>query len=262
MAEETTTKRKRTTKKKEGVADSSTPLRSAQNDATGKADSSTARDDVGSGPYDAQNDAEVKAEAVPEKAAEKPAERTYTESEVQAIIAQLLAKQKPEDENVSLYFLSVCAVNNEAELPGYGVIRPGQYLEIPKKEFFGKFMSPQVRKFIEKRRLLVLDGLSEQERRRYNCDYKRGEILTEHALETILDMPLSGLTELFRALGKDHKIFVARYINSIVDEAQRKGVRIDNRISLDLLRTLNSAAMADFPEGIFKQTIEAFKKDL
>lgn len=245
MAEGTTGKRKRTTKK-----------------ATEKTETAVQRADVGVGPYDAQNDAAVKAEAVPEKAAEKPSERTYTESEVQAIIAQLLAKQKPEDENVSLYFLSVCAVNNEAELPGYGVIRPGQYLEIPKKEFFGKFMSPQVRKFIEKRRLLVLDGLSEQERRRYNCDYKRGEVLTEHALETILDMPLSGLTELFRALGRDHKIFVARYINSIVDEAQRKCVRIDNRISLELLRSLNSAAMADFPDGIFKQTIEAFKKDL
>ena len=244
MAEETTTKRKRTTKK-----------------ATEKTETAVQRADVGIGPYDAQNEAAVK-EAAPKKSAEKPAERMYSESEVQAMIAQLLAKQKQEDENVSLYFLSVCAVNNEAELPGYGVIRPGQYLEIPKKEFFGKFMSPQVRKFIEKRRMLVLDGLTEQERRRYNCDYRRGEILTEHALETILDLPLAKLKELFAALGKDHKVFVARYINSIIDKAQSKGERIDNRISLNLLRTLNSAAMPEFPEGIFKQTIEAFKKDM
>lgn len=244
MAEETTTKRKRTTKK-----------------ATEKTETAAQRADVGIGPYDAQNEAEVK-EAAPKKSAEKPAERMYSESEVQAMIAQLLAKQKQEDENVSLYFLSVCAVNNEAELPGYGVIRPGQYLEIQKKEFFGKFMSPQVRKFIEKRRLLVLDGLTEQERRRYNCDYRRGEILTEHALETILDLPLSQFTELFRALGRDHKVFVARYINSIVDEAQRKGGRIDNRISLNLLRALNDAALPEFPEGLFKLTIEAFKKDM
>lgn len=189
------------------------------------------------------------------------AERTYTEAEVQAIIAQLLAKNgKQEEEIVRMYYAGVCSKENEAELPGYGVIRPGQYLEVPKKEFGGKFMSPQARKFITKRRLLVLDGLNEAERKRWNCDYQRGEVLTENALENLLDMPLGELSKLFSALCKEHKQFVARYVISIVDKANRNGTAIDNRISLPLLRTLNEAGKKDFPEGLFAQTIEEVKK--
>lgn len=201
--------------------------------------------------------AEQKSEAAPEK----PAERTYSEAEVQAIIAQLLAKNsKPEEEIVRMYYAGVCSKENEAELPGYGVIRPGQYLEIPKREFGGKFMSPQARKFIEKRRILVLDGLNESERRRWNCDYKRGEVLTENALDNLLDMPLGELSRFFALLCKEHKQFVARFIISMVDKAKRNDSAIDNRISLALLRTLNEAGKNDFPDGLFAQTIEEVKK--
>lgn len=201
--------------------------------------------------------AEQKSEAAPEKLAE----RTYSEAEVQAIIAQLLAKNsKPEEEIVRMYYAGVCSKENEAELPGYGVIRPGQYLEIPKREFGGKFMSPQARKFIEKRRILVLDGLNESERRRWNCDYKRGEVLTENALDNLLDMPLGELSRFFALLCKEHKQFVARFIISIVDKAKRNDAAIDNRISLALLRTLNEAGKNDFPDGLFAQTIEEVKK--
>ena len=210
---------------------------------------------------------EVKQEAVAEAAtdipAEKPAERMYTEAEVQAMIASLLAKQKkPEEEIVRLYYAGVCAAQNEAELPGYGVIRPGQYMEIPKKEFSGKFMTPQARKFIAKRRILVLDGLTEAECRRWNCDYKRGEVLTENALDNLLDMPMNELETLFSLLCKEHKQFVARYINSIVDSAKRNEKALDNRITMPLLRALNEAALGDFPDGLFKQTIEAVRAEL
>ena len=188
--------------------------------------------------------------------------RMYTEEEVQAMIASLLAKNKPEEEIVRLYYAGVCAKENEAELPGYGVIRPGQYIEIPKKEFGGKFMSPQARKFITKRRLLVLDGLNEAERRRWGCDYKRGEVLDENAFDNLLDMPLNELETLFRALCKEHKQFVARYIVSMVERAKQSGTAVDNRISLSLLRALNEAAKGDYPEGLFAQTIEAVRAEL
>jgi hypothetical protein len=194
---------------------------------------------------------------------QKPTERMYTEAEVQAMIASLLAKQKkPEEDVVRMYYAGVCSKDNEAELPGYGVIRPGQYLEIQKREFGGKFMSPQARKFIQKRRLLVLDGLDEAERRRWNCDYKRGEVLTENALDNLLDMPLKELETLFSLLCKEHKQFVARYINSIVDGAKRANKPCDSRITLPLLRALNDAGKTDFPEGIFAQTIEAVRAEL
>lgn len=207
---------------KEAGTDSSTSLRSAQNDKT---------------------------------------ERTYTESEVQAMIAALLAKQKkPEDEIVRLYFMNVCNKDNAAELPGYGVVRPGQYLEIPKKEFGGKFMSAQARKFIDKRRLLVLDGLNEEERRRWNCDYKRGETLTENAFDRLLDMPMSEIVGLFKALCVEHKEFVARFIFTKVAEAKEKKMPVDNRISLQLVRELNEASKVDKADGMLTRTVELVKE--
>lgn len=193
---------------------------------------------------------------------EQPKERMYTEAEVQAMIASLLAKNRPEEDTVRLYFTAVCAKNNAAELPGYGVIRPGQYLEIPKKEFGGKFMSPQARKFIEKRRLLVLDGLNESERRRWNCDYKRGEVLDENAFDHLLDMKDEELIPLFNALCKEHKEFVARYIISMVDQCISGGKRIDNRLSLQRVRALNEASKTETPEGMLAKTVEIIRDNL
>jgi hypothetical protein len=209
----------------------------------------------------AQNDGGERIATAPAEPRNDKTERTYTESEVQAMIAALLAKQKkPEDDVVRLYFMNVCNKNNAAELPGYGVVRPGQYLEIPKKEFGGKFMSAQARKFIEKRRLLVLDGLNEEERRRWNCDYKRGETLTENAFDRLLDMPGEELLKLFKALCVEHKEFVARFIFSMVADAKENKHPLDNRISLSLVRDLNEASKADCAEGMLSKTVEMVKE--
>lgn len=211
-------------------------------------------------PYDGENGGKRISTAPAEPRNDKT-ERVYTESEVQAMIAALMAKQKkPEDEVVRLYFMNVCNKDNAAELPGYGVVRPGQYLEIPKKEFGGKFMSAQARKFIEKRRLLVLDGLNEEERRRWNCEYKRGETLTENAFDRLLDMPMSEIVALFKALCVEHKEFVARFIFTKVAEAKEKKMPVDNRISLQLVRELNEASKADKAEGMLSKTVELVKE--
>lgn len=199
----------------------------------------------------------------PTEQAQKPTGRLYTEAEVQAIIQQLLSKQekKPEDETVVLYYAGVCSPLNEAEMPGYGVIRPGQYLEIPKKEFGGKFMSAAARKFIEKRWLLVISGLNEQERRRWNCDYKLGEVLDVNAFDNLLNKPLGELSALFSALCVEHKEFVARYIFGLADGAARAKTPIDNRISLALVRELNSKSKSEqYPEGMLAR-VEAIIKD-
>lgn len=199
----------------------------------------------------------------PAEQPQKPTERLYTEAEVQAMIQQLLAKQekKPEDETVVLYYAGICSPLNEAEMPGYGVIRPGQYLEIPKKEFGGKFMSAQARKFIENRWLLVVSGLNEQERRRWNCDYKPGAVLDVNAFDNLLNKPLSELSALFSALCTEHKEFVARYIFGLVDGAARAKKPIDNRISLAMVRELNGKSKSEkYPEGMLAR-VEAIIKD-
>lgn len=211
--------------------------------------------------------AEKSAETTAEQTAEtvKPKERLYTEAEVQAMIQQLLAKQekKPEDESVVMYYAGVCAAGNEAQLGDYGVIRPGQYLEVPKKEFGGKFMGAQARKFIDKRRLIVLSGLNEAERIRWNCDYKPGEVLDVNAFDGLLNMPLGQLSALFNALCLEHKEFLSRYITGLVDGAARAGKPIDNRVSLAMIRALNPLSKCEkYPDGMLAKLDTAIREKM
>lgn len=206
-----------------------------------------------------------------------PAEQTYTESELMGLVSDLRqqiealkaqiggqsaapAQTKPE-EVVVLYYVPACSPDNEANLGDYGVVRPGQYIEIPKKEF-GRFMGPQARKFVEKRRLLVLSGLNEEERRRWNCDYRLGETLTENAFDGLLDLSEAKIADLFRALCPEHKKAVVRFLYSKADEAQRRGELIDNRIDLSKVRTLNDLSKSVEPEGMLNPLIERIKAQL
>lgn len=205
------------------------------------------------------------------------AEKTYTESEVMGLVSGLQqqieamkaqigtqsaapAQTKPE-ETVILYYVPACSPDNEANLGDYGVVRPGQYIEIPKKEF-GRFMSPQARKFVEKRRLLVLSGLNEEERRRWNCDYLPGETLTENAFDNLLDLSEAKIADLFRALCTEHKRAVVRFLYSKADEAKRRGEPIDNRIDLSKARALNEISKSVEPDGMLNLLIERIKEQL
>ena len=222
-------------------------------------------------PKDAQAVEEVTAQT------DAPAEKTYTESEVMSLVTGLQqqiealkaqtgaqsaapAQTKPE-EVVILYYVPACSPDNEANLGDYGVVRPGQYIEIPKKEF-GRFMSPQARKFVEKRRLLVLSGLNEEERRRWNCDYRPGETLTENAFDNLLDLSEAKIADLFRALCTEHKRAVVRFLYSKADEAQRRGEPIDNRIDLSKARALNEISKSVEPDGMLNLLIERIKEQL
>lgn len=204
-------------------------------------------------------------------------EKTYTESEVirrvsglqqqiETLKAQIGAQsedqeQTKQDEVVILYYVPACSPDNEANLGDYGVVRPGQYIEIPKKEF-GRFLSPQARKFVEKRRLLVLSGLNEEERRRWNCDYRPGETLTENAFDILLDLSEAKIADLFRALCTEHKRAVVRFLYSKADEAKRKGEPIDNRIDLSKARALNEISKSVEPDGMLNLLIERIKEQL
>lgn len=206
-----------------------------------------------------------------------PAEKAYTESEVMGLVSGLQQQiealkaqignqsadpaQTKQEEVVILYYVPACSPDNEANLGDYGVVRPGQYIEIPKKEF-GRFMSPQARKFVEKRRLLVLSGLNEEERRRWNCDYHPGETLTENAFDNLLDLSEAKIADLFRALCTEHKRAVVRFLYSKADDAQRRGEPIDNRIDLSKARTLNEISKSVEPDGMLNLLIERIKEQL
>ena len=219
-----------------------------------------------------------KAEPVNEEKPVQTGEKTYTESEVttllsamqaqiEALQAKISAAQtapeptKREDGVVVLYYVPACSPDNEASLGQYGIVRPGQYIEIPKKEF-GHFMGAQARKFVQKRRLLVLSGLNDEERRRWNCEYRPGETLTEGAFDNLLNLSEQKIAELFEALCPEHRKAVARYLYSVADRAIRNGERIDNRIDLSKVRRLNEISKTDEPDGMLTRLAEIIKAQI
>ena len=139
---------------------------------------------------------------------------------------------KPE-ENVELTYIAAVSPNNVLSLGEYGTLNGvGGYIEVPRKEFGGKFLTPEVRGLLRDRRLIVLNGLNEDERKRYGVDYKGEELLDMQMFDRLLDMPLDRLKEIFTKLCPEHRQVVAtRFIS-----AYQKG---DNRISREKVEPLN-----------------------
>ena len=197
-------------------------------------------------------------------------EKTYTETEVKQLLNAAVEKavnkalsekdlhKNKEDEKtetVTVLFIAEVSPENVLIIPGYGSMRPGSYLEVPKKEFGGQFMSPLVRKLIHKRHLIVLNGLTADERIRYDCDYKEGEVLTEKAFDHILDYEAAKLGSLFEKLCAEHQKFVCRRIITAFENG-------DNRINIEKVKTVNDISKATFADGLLKPVVEAYRNEL
>ena len=170
----------------------------------------------------------------PVKAPETPVEapKGFTEEQVKSMIAEALQAQKEtfakemderkpqviqvaaETEKVVLRFQAEVADDNEAvfgEGGYFGKITGKRgFLTIPKSEFVSRFRDLNVQWMLENRWLIVLSGLTDEEREMYGVDYKPGEILDDRAFTKMLDMSDEELLAIFPGLCKQHREMVAR----------------------------------------------------
>lgn len=205
-----------------------------------------------------------------EKMAEATGERLYSEEEVQAMaaeaarkaVAEALANQQPvriytsqNDEIVSVLFIAEVSERSVLSIPGYGSMTPGSTLDVPKKEFGGQFMSPLVRQLLNKREMLVLSGLNEDERIRWGVDYKDGEVMDARTFDRMLDFDTDKISMIFKKLCVEHQHFVAtRFIT-----AKERG---DNRVSIEKVQALNEISKMSDSDGMFKPVLEAYGKQV
>ena len=189
-------------------------------------------------------------------------EKSYTEKQVQELIAKAvnealskMAAKTEETDSVTVLFLAEVSPENVFVIPGYGSLRPNSYLDVPKREFGGKFMTPLVRKLIHKRHLIVLNGLTEDERKRYDCDYKEGEVLSEKAFDHLLDYEPQELGEIFKRLCPEHKKFVCRRMITAFENN-------DWRLNVEKVKTINDISKSDDPEGMLKPLMKAYGEKL
>lgn len=154
------------------------------------------------------------------KKQEEQRPKTETEREVdelKALVSRLqqqLAENKPQVvqvmadvEKVVMRFQAEVADDNVAVFGAnamYGQVTGKSGTVIVPKSEWSRFYTESVRGMINRRWLIVLSGLSDDERKAYNCVYREGEILDEKAFMNLLDMGRE-LLAVFPALCQDHK---------------------------------------------------------
>lgn len=218
-----------------------------------------------------------KATAAPAEVAEKKTEKvektekTYNASEVEKMIAEAvdkavadavagIAKQqvayRPADETVTLLYMGCVAEGSTVPLnEKLGQIQGrGGTRDINKREFLQN-LTPNILRRLKDRRLIILDGMTDEERERYGVKYTDGELLGADIYHRLLDMPEEKILAIFDKACYRHKQLIATLF---IDAYMAR----DNRINQYLVQKLNEVSKKTDPEGMFKSILKDMAKGL
>lgn len=221
--------------------------------------------------------AEIKNEALNEEVEQEKAKRPYTKrytaDEVNTMIEEAsrkaveeaLAKhnsaqpqtvvQVAKDEYVTILFIGAIAQGTVVALPKWGQITyAGGMLDIPKKDFLQGIGIQVNNALLKNRKILVVSGLTDEERKRFGLEYKEGEYLTSEALYSILGYDKEQVCEIFTKLCEEHKRTVAKiFLTAYFDNG-------DNRINRETVKELNKISKEIEKDGLFTPILEDMGK--
>lgn len=177
-------------------------------------------------------------------------EKRYSQAEledmVQKAVAEALAKfpmhaaqpaqivQVTRDEFVTLLYVGVNCKGTVVAMPEWGSITfSGGTLDVPKREFIHGLGRQTNADLLKKRKVLVIDGLTPEERVRFGVDYKPDEVLTRDAFMGICKYPKKKVCEIFEKLCPEHKELVARLYSKAYFED-------DERLDPAVIKALNN----------------------
>lgn len=192
---------------------------------------------------------ETTVETIPLEAPEKPV--TYTEDQVQDLIAKAVAQAMAQNaqpaaatapQMVTLRF--VAEVNDRNEIPlgkdgKYGQIIGKRWMgQIDKMAFKGDFRTPLVQALLKKRNLIVMDGLTDEERRIYGVQYADGEVIDEKLYDRMTRMKEEDLLPIYEGLCPEWR----RMLAVKFADAYEKG---ELKVTRDALLSLNKISRRD-----------------
>lgn len=128
---------------------------------------------------------------------------------------------------------------------------------VPKSEW-SRFYDETMRRFMDRRWLVVLSGMTDDERKLYNCDYRKGEVLDEKGFANIFAMG-DELLDVFDDLCTEHQEMVAK---SFCEAAQQGKLDDSWRALVKKLNGMNKKRYKDIPagdvrkKGMFQPVIE------
>ena len=194
----------------------------------------------------------------------KKTESTFTPEEVDAIVKNAVAKaleehrpqtivQVSQEDYVTVLYIGAIAEGTTVSLGDLGQInRAGSTLDIPKKEFLKGMGIPVVDLLLKKRKIIVVNGLTDAERERFGLVYKEGELLSQEAYYKLMDYGKEEIVRIYKALCDEHKVIVAKmYLTAYFEKS-------DNRVNLETVQELNriSKSIPNAKDGLFKTIID------
>ena len=216
---------------------------------------------------------------VPQEAEADAQKLMYTAAEVQNIAAKAaaeavakamaMAEVKPQvvqvmadTEKVTLRWCAPVADDNLAVFGPNGmygtVTGKNGTVMVPKSEW-SRFYDETARRLIDRRWLVVLSGMTDDERAVYHCQYRKGEVLDETAFRCAVTMG-DKLLDIFDDLCTEHQEMVAK---AYYDAWERGEVSSDRRELLKQLNAKNKARYAEEPKedprrkGMFRPVLDA-----
>lgn len=197
--------------------------------------------------------------AAKKAAAQAEKEKPVSVDDLFPEIKTVKSVEKPhyDEPMVKLLYLDSAIENNEIPIGGGRVISgSGRRFSVKLSDFEGTFLTPLVMKLLKKRKFIVLDGLTQEQREQYGVDYRKGEVLLNESLfEWFFTAPVAEVKAVFKDLCFEHREMVsARFL-----EAFEQG---DNRLTRDRIEALNEVSKKDYADGkgAFTPILEAINK--
>lgn len=189
--------------------------------------------------------------------------KTYSAEEVQRMIAEGIAKAlaqtsaqaqtivrevSADAEKVYLLWQADVSDYNVEEFGPNGlygsITGPSGTLMVPKNEW-SRFADEKNRRHLERRWLIVLSGMTDEEREMYHCKYHEGEVLDRGAFVRILDMG-DKVLDIFPQLCDAHREIVAR---RFVDAYHAGDARARDRELITALNRISREQYKGLPAG-------------
>lgn len=182
---------------------------------------------------------------------------------MQKMIAEMLAKQPQpvmqvnyqKEEMVTLLYMGAVAEGSMVTLwEGFEIQGRGGTRDIPKKEFL-QHLSQGVIKRLKDRRLIVVDGLSDDERERYGVKYSDNELASVDIYYKLLSYDEDKIISIFKNVCDSHKTIIASLFKTAY-------MTHDNRINQPFIERINKASKSVDPKGMFSDILRDMAREL
>lgn len=202
------------------------------------------------------------AEGRKKKAAEKAAEAAKPKEAAKAAEPVMQAVYvTPNEKMVQCIYIDSVIANNEIVIGnGRKISGSGRVFSVPLSEFESTFITPLIAKLIKDRRIIVLDGLTDEQRSLYGCEYAANEVIRREGMfDFFFKKDISEAAEIFGNLCAEHQELVAaRFMDAYLND----GSPLKRYVSRARVVALNNISKEKHNgEGIFKPMLEALNAE-